>query len=279
MGSRTLQDPQFEVVLAGTDPHTTAVFEDFADLNRLRLVEAEPTSIPKLLKKGWENWVVLVLDDSIEHCRQLLSLVRSTRPSLAVIVVTARCQLEYAMAISEFNPHALLLKPCDVFEVNRWCEAPLMAKISSRSESKISRPEVEDFPLHCDRCNIELNRRERNAQSEKHEGILTLAEVERRHICAVVAQLGNDHLKAAKVLGMGKTTLYRKLQEYGYGRKVKLPRKQSESPEISESPEVSESPDVSKSNDQWNQLAVLKKQAESVFEKVKEFERRIVGRG
>jgi len=35
----------------------------------------------------WERWVVLVLDDSVEHCRELLALIRKTRPSLAVIAI------------------------------------------------------------------------------------------------------------------------------------------------------------------------------------------------
>jgi transcriptional regulator with PAS, ATPase and Fis domain len=39
-----------------------------------------------------------------------------------------------------------------------------------------------------------------------------LAEIEKRAILALVAQAGA--LKAAKVLGVGKTTIYRKLAEY-----------------------------------------------------------------
>jgi DNA-binding NtrC family response regulator len=44
--------------------------------------------------------------------------------------------------------------------------------------------------------------------------ILTLAEVERRTILQAVRQCGNDRLEAARLLGIGKTTLYRKLKEY-----------------------------------------------------------------
>ncbi len=45
--------------------------------------------------------------------------------------------------------------------------------------------------------------------------ILTLAEVEKNAILQTVEQLQGDKLEAAKVLGIGKTTLYRKLKEYG----------------------------------------------------------------
>jgi transposase len=83
---------------------------------------------------------------------------------------------------------------------------------------------------------------------------------ERRHICETVARLGNDNLKAARVLGIGKTTLYRKLKQYGFGRIADL------------------EPAISGSADQLSQLAILKKQAAAVLDKMKQFERRIAGR-
>jgi DNA-binding NtrC family response regulator len=46
-------------------------------------------------------------------------------------------------------------------------------------------------------------------------GISTLAELERRAIVDAIQQTHGDKLKAAERLGIGKTTLYRKLKEYG----------------------------------------------------------------
>ena len=46
-------------------------------------------------------------------------------------------------------------------------------------------------------------------------GIVPLAELERRTIQRTLRQLKGDKLRAAKLLGIGKTTLYRKLKEYG----------------------------------------------------------------
>ena len=262
-----MQDPQFDVVVVGTDPHTTAVFGEFADFNRLRLVEAQASSIPGWLKKEWERCVILVLDDSIEHCSSLLTLVVKSRPSLGVIVVTPSDDLAYGLAIQSFNPLRVFQKPCDPMDVNRICSPRLIEKINEQPGPKIRRPTAEQFPLYCDRCGFDLSRAEFDERSGKREAtLLTLAEVERRHICAVVAKLGGDKLKAAKVLGMGKTTLYRKLEEYGFGRTSDLP----------ECPDCRE---VSEANDQLNQLTILKKQAQSMFEKMKQFERRIVGRG
>lgn len=45
-------------------------------------------------------------------------------------------------------------------------------------------------------------------------GILPLAEMERRAILGAIDQLNGDKLLAARLLGIGKTTLYRKLKEY-----------------------------------------------------------------
>jgi len=45
--------------------------------------------------------------------------------------------------------------------------------------------------------------------------IVSIAEMEKQAILGTISQLNGDKLKAAKLLGIGKTTLYRKLKEYG----------------------------------------------------------------
>ena len=46
-------------------------------------------------------------------------------------------------------------------------------------------------------------------------GIVSIAELEKQAILAAIHSLNGDKLMAAKLLGIGKTTLYRKLKEYG----------------------------------------------------------------
>ncbi|HXE74589.1 MAG TPA: sigma-54 dependent transcriptional regulator [Candidatus Xenobia bacterium] len=46
------------------------------------------------------------------------------------------------------------------------------------------------------------------------EGVLPLRELEKRAILHALQELGGDKLAAARLLGIGKTTLYRKLKEY-----------------------------------------------------------------
>jgi DNA-binding NtrC family response regulator len=48
-----------------------------------------------------------------------------------------------------------------------------------------------------------------------NRGIVSIAELERKAILGTIRQLNGDKLMAAKLLGIGKTTLYRKLKEYG----------------------------------------------------------------
>jgi two-component system response regulator HydG len=45
--------------------------------------------------------------------------------------------------------------------------------------------------------------------------IMPMADLEKQTILSTIAQLNGDKLMAAKLLGIGKTTLYRKLKEYG----------------------------------------------------------------
>jgi two-component system response regulator HydG len=53
-------------------------------------------------------------------------------------------------------------------------------------------------------------------------GIVSIAEMERRAILGTIRQLKGDKLMAAKLLGIGKTTLYRKLKEYGISEEEDL---------------------------------------------------------
>ena len=46
-------------------------------------------------------------------------------------------------------------------------------------------------------------------------GVTPLADIERQAILSAIRALNGDKLQAARLLGIGKTTLYRKLKEYG----------------------------------------------------------------
>ena len=74
-----------------------------------------------------------------------------------------------------------------------------------------------DFPTQLQQQGLESlhpapNGHELNAGSP---GVVTLADLERQAILDAIRRLHGDKLQAAKLLGIGKTTLYRKLKEYG----------------------------------------------------------------
>jgi len=50
--------------------------------------------------------------------------------------------------------------------------------------------------------------------------IIPIAEMEKRAILTTIAQLNGDKLEAAKLLGIGKTTLYRKLKDYAISQQA-----------------------------------------------------------
>jgi two-component system response regulator HydG len=53
------------------------------------------------------------------------------------------------------------------------------------------------------------------AQAAALAAVTTLADLERQAILGTIRKLNGDKLQAARLLGIGKTTLYRKLKEYG----------------------------------------------------------------
>jgi two-component system response regulator HydG len=64
---------------------------------------------------------------------------------------------------------------------------------------------------------------EKSALAEISEDMVTpLAELEKETILTTLAKLNGDKLRAARLLGIGKTTLYRKLKEYGIGEEFAL---------------------------------------------------------
>ena len=50
--------------------------------------------------------------------------------------------------------------------------------------------------------------------------IVSIADMEKQAILETIRQLNGDKLMAARLLGIGKTTLYRKLKEYGISEAI-----------------------------------------------------------
>jgi DNA-binding NtrC family response regulator len=75
-----------------------------------------------------------------------------------------------------------------------------------------------DLPTQLQQQGLEAHRAlvaQGAADGVAESGVRTLADLERDAILNAIRQLNGDKLQAAKLLGIGKTTLYRKLKEYG----------------------------------------------------------------
>jgi two-component system response regulator HydG len=82
--------------------------------------------------------------------------------------------------------------------------------------------QLQDFQRHAqareEAVAIQRHEAERVGTSESGaQPVVSIAEMEKQAILSTIQQLKGDKLMAAKLLGIGKTTLYRKLKEYGIG--------------------------------------------------------------
>ena len=77
-------------------------------------------------------------------------------------------------------------------------------------------PEVQSLRAGCEDAGLTADTSEtpRAHDQPAMEVIASVADVERRAILCAIEQLNGDRPLAAKLLGIGKTTLYRKLKEY-----------------------------------------------------------------
>lgn len=75
--------------------------------------------------------------------------------------------------------------------------------------------QLQEFRLQQRRLTMPL--REQLQVAASQPGVTSLAEMEKQAILDTIQRLNGDKLQAARLLGIGKTTLYRKLKEYGIG--------------------------------------------------------------
>jgi two-component system response regulator HydG len=80
--------------------------------------------------------------------------------------------------------------------------------------------QLQEFRMHRNAVETKAAPGETAADAERRigvveRGIVSIAEMEKQAILGTIRQLKGDKLLAAKLLGIGKTTLYRKLKEYG----------------------------------------------------------------
>ena len=86
--------------------------------------------------------------------------------------------------------------------------------------------QMQDYQFHAQQSLQEFNQAAAAADATNLSGssdahpVQSIAELEKKAILTTITQLHGDKLLAARLLGIGKTTLYRKLKEYGFGEEL-----------------------------------------------------------
>jgi two-component system response regulator HydG len=89
---------------------------------------------------------------------------------------------------------------------------------------------MKDMPTQLQNHMLQTRRSAARAEAAKHAPVLlaagsvmSLADMEKETILSTLSKLNGDKLRAARLLGIGKTTLYRKLKEYGIVEAMAIP--------------------------------------------------------
>jgi DNA-binding NtrC family response regulator len=75
--------------------------------------------------------------------------------------------------------------------------------------------QLQDFHQHL-RAEVAFAAAAHDEQTaDEMRSVVSISDMEKQAILGTIRQLNGDKLMAARLLGIGKTTLYRKLKEYG----------------------------------------------------------------
>jgi len=94
--------------------------------------------------------------------------------------------------------------PGNVRELENWLE---------RTYAFTSGPTIHTMDLPREIANLPVPQSS-NGNGNGHSKIVPIAELEKQTILHAIMELNGDKLQAARLLGIGKTTLYRKLKDY-----------------------------------------------------------------
>jgi DNA-binding NtrC family response regulator len=87
--------------------------------------------------------------------------------------------------------------------------------LSERSYAFTSGPTIHTTDLPREIASVQVPQSsDGNGNGNGHSRIIPIAELEKQTILRAIMELNGDKLQAARMLGIGKTTLYRKLKDY-----------------------------------------------------------------
>lgn len=141
-----------------------------------------------------QNVAAVILD--VQKCRKPLHTLADLEalfPNSALVIMAGRDDNVRVRFAVRLGAKHFIKKPCEFLELHRILR--FVAQYGAAS------------------CPATRARCLRDATPAIFRG-LTLAEIERRAVLAAVDAADGDKIQAAKMLGIGKTTLYKKLRQY-----------------------------------------------------------------
>jgi len=135
----------------------------------------------------------------------VLPELRERREDIPLLIEHFLAQKQDSQATCRFAPEAMRTLvnyswPGNVRELQNAVECALAIGTPPQLQ-------LEDLPAH-------ITGLTRVAGGDRQAGPRTLDDVERQHILRVLEELGNNHTRAAEILGIDRRTLYRKLDKY-----------------------------------------------------------------
>lgn len=181
-------DSKPELLLADVDERTRTLCRHVAEeLNCELVIVSDRDALLSMIQRG--SFSVAVLDTKlIRDAIELLPEIKAKSARIEVIVIEEKATTAAAVRSIKAGFSDYLEKPLDAESLGRSIEEALKCYKSF------------------------------------HSSVPTLEQMERRAIEQAMAQAEGDKVEAARLLSIGKTTLYRKLREYGtYSRKRRGP--------------------------------------------------------
>ncbi|PYX99812.1 MAG: hypothetical protein DMG64_18555 [Acidobacteria bacterium] len=177
-----------ELLLADSDERTRTLCRDLAENLHCELaVVSGRDSALSMIQRG-EFSVALLDANTISDPPDLLPQIKAKSARIEVILLQEKASTAAAVRAIKAGFFDYLEKPLDVQALQKSIEQALDRSLKFQPS------------------------------------IPTLEQLERRAIEDAMAQAEGDKVKAARLLSIGKTTLYRKLRQYGsYSRKRKGP--------------------------------------------------------
>ncbi len=152
---------------------------------------------------------VACIDLELRSLAETLKYLQTRDPDLPVIILSAQRELEAAISTMPGGAYDFVARPLDrtvlLGAVARAAERRILSNNVRRLERELAKT----------RADLDQPSAEVGGNPDPLADVLDLRELERRAISRALKRAGGSMTRAAKLLGIGRATIYRKLAAYG----------------------------------------------------------------